>query len=356
MHVAFSVMLGALILFPVLPGFSAEFVDTNPTLTVMLDNNSPYVSRDSDGYVMVVGQVINNSNLEFVTNVQIRVDFYDETSTTPLESNNGSTMLEVIPPMGSSPYMIKSKSTSAAITQVSVDLVGFDHSSPKLNQLTVQSNNVLYADGMLFFSGILKNVEAPIHDTNVYVALYDNFDPPRIIGIHAIPFGTVLPNETISFDFNKSINPRAAGFYLFSESDVFYSDIVDTKLQESITMTKLVTIKSVTITDNIGNQTSDITVGSVINIRGDSWIRFSADQPSNETQYTYYVQVKQLGQTPYVEFIGKYDGRHAGANTQSPSVDWIPTNKGAFFIETFIWDRSNVPIANPGPIVLINVT
>ena len=356
MNVTFSVMIGVLILFPVLPGFSTEFVDTDPTLTVMLDNNSPYVSRDSDGYVMVVGQVINSSDLEFVTNVQIRVDFYDETSTMPLESNNGSTILEVIPPMGSSPYMIKSKSTSTAITHVSVDLVGFDHSSPKLNQLTVQSNNVLYANGMLSFSGMLKNAEAPIHDINVHVALYDNFDPPRIIDIHTIPFETVSPNETVHFDFNKSINPRAAGFYLFSESDVFYSDVVDTKLQELPTMTKLITIKSVTVTDNNGNQTFDIPVGSVMNIRGDSWIRFSADQPSNETQYTYYVQVKHLGETPYVEFIGKYDGRHAGANIQSPSVDWMPTNKGAFFIETFIWDRSNVPIANPGPIVLINVT
>jgi len=65
--------------------------------------------------------------------------------------------------------------------------------------------------------------------------------------------------------------------------------------------------------------------------------------------------VKQSGKSPFVEFIGKYDGRYIGAGSQSQSIDWIPENDGLFFIETFVWDRNNIPIADQGPILLVVV-
>jgi hypothetical protein len=56
-----------------------------------------------------------------------------------------------------------------------------------------------------------------------------------------------------------------------------------------------------------------------------------------------------------VEFLGKFDGRFIGTGSQSIAIDWIPENSGVYFIETFVWDRNNVPISEKGPIVLIVV-
>lgn len=354
MHVLF-VIFAALIIFPVLSAHSAEFSDTPSTLVVTLDNESPYVYRDQDGYVVVVGQVINNDELASITNVQIRASFYDETGTEPIAFNTAGTVLDVIPPMGSSPYVIRSQSPDATISHVSVDLDRFKSSPSKLEQHTVESSDMLYNNNVLSFTGVLKNTSAPTHDTNVHVAFYDNFDPPRILNVYTIPLGSILPNDSHYFDFNEKINPRSTGFYLFSESDIFYSDFVSVTLPEHISSTKLITIQNVSVVDDNQNTLSDIFVGSHLNIYSESWIQFSADQLTNETPYTYYAQVTRLGDPPYVEFLGEYNGRYLGTGPQPNMIDWIPTSPGAFFIETFVWDRDNVPIANPGPIKVINV-
>lgn len=348
----------AIFLIPILimaqPSYSAEFSDTAPTLTIVLED-SPFVYRDNEGYTVVVGQIANNNDNISVTNVQVSADFYDSIGSQPLESNIGRTTLEVIPPLGFSPYMIKSQSPNPAITQVSVHLEGFDSSQSKQKHLTVEIYNTSYVSDNLSFSGMLKNSSASISNTSIYVAFYDGFDPPRIIDVHSIPLGNIPPNESVYFNFAENINPRVVGVYLFSESDVFYSDMVDIKIPKPEPITKLVTIKNVVITESDGDKLSVISVGTKVNIRSESWIQFSAEQSTNETPYTYYIQVKQLGEKPYVEFIDHYDGRYIGAGTQSQSIDWIPENRGEFYIETFVWDRDNVPIAEPGPIVIISV-
>ena len=147
----------------------------------------------------------------------------------------------------------------------------------------------------------------------------------------------------------------SVGFILFSESDIFYSDFVDVKIPAPQTSTKLVTISDVTVEDTMGNKLSEIKLGSTVNIKSKTLIEFAADQKSNETAYFYYVQIKEAGKPPYVEYIGKYDGRFIGTGSESQTVDWIPEKKGLFFIETFVWDRDNIPIAEQGPIVLIIV-
>lgn len=344
-----------MVLIPVSSGFSQEFSDTAPSLTVLLESNAPFVYRDAEGYTVVVGQVVNNDPITSVASVQVSANFYNDTGNQPLESNIGRTVLEVIPPLGSSPYVIKSQTPNTEITQASAHLEGFKPSVPKLKLLAVQGYHMSYFDDVLYFSGVLENSGAPISDTHVHAAFYDGFDPPRILGVHSIPLGNVLSGESVPFDFNEKINPRAVGFYLFSESDVFYSDFVDLKIPESEAITKLVTIKNVTVKDGDGNKLSEILVGSEISIQSESWIKFSADQPSNETAYTYYVQVKRFGEVPYVEFVGKYDGSYTGAGTRSQSVGWTPENTGEYFIETFVWDRNNIPIADQGPLALISV-
>lgn len=343
-----------LILFPISSGFSQK-TDTLPTLSVVLTNDTPFVYKDDEGYTVVVGAVENTSALTSITDVRVRVIFYDDYNPQPVEVIEGKTVLEVIPPLGKSPYVIKSSSSNPDITQVSVSLAEGFHTSPsKSNQLSVELSDIVL-DDTLHFSGVLKNGAAPINNTNVYLAFYDVFDPPRIVGVSTIPIGNAEANEIINFNFNEKIQTSAIGFILFSESDVFYSNPIDIKIPKSDASTRLVTISNVSVLDYQGKALSEIKVGSTVQIQSESWIQFSADQKSNETPYTYYVQVKQSGKTPFVEFLGKYDGRYIGAGKQLQSIDWVPENSGLFFIETFVWDRNNIPIADQGPIVLIVV-
>jgi len=341
-----------LMLFPITSGF-AQKTDTLPTLSVVLTSNAPFVYQDEQGYTVVVGEVKNTNTLASVTDVRIRVIFYDDANPQPLEIVEGKTALQVIPPLGTSPYIIKSKTPNSDITHASVSLGLFSSSTSKSKQLTVDVNNMIL-DDRLQFSGVLKNGAAPSNNTTVYLAFYDNFEPPRVIDVITIPFGAVESNETIDFNFNEKIQSRSVGFAVSAESNVFYSEPKNMMISESQITTKLVTLSNVSILDKEGQNLSEIKVGSTVIIQSDAWIQFSADQKSNETPYTYYVQIKQSG-TPYVEFIGKYDGRYIETGQQSQTVDWIPESSGLFFIETFVWDRNNVPIANPGPIVLIIV-
>ncbi len=343
-----------LLLIPFSQAFSQEYSDTAPTLSVSLRNETPFVYQDSEGYTVVVGAVENNNSLTPVTDVRIQVNFYDDLDPTPLESIIGYTTLEVIPINGQSPFAIRSETPNPNITQASVSLLGFDSSTPKPKELTVYSSEVLL-DTSFRFSGVLQNGGAPSADTKVHLAFYDSFEPPRILGVSTIELGNMGLNTEVTFELDEKIDSRAVGFLLFAESSVFYSDFVDVKIPPFQVPTKLVIISDVTVQDTMGNKLSELEVGSTVTIKSKTLIQFAADQKSNETAYTYYVQIKEFGESPYVEYIGKFDGRFIGTGLESQTIDWIPEKKGLFFIETFVWDRNNVPIAEQGPFVLIIV-
>jgi len=251
-----------------------------------------------------------------------------------------------------SPYVIKSKTPNPEITSISLFLEGFSPSSPKSQDLLVETTDILL-DDTLYLSGFLTNGASPITDANVYLAFYDAFDPPRLVGVSSISIGEIKSNEKIDFNFNEKIDQRAVGLKIFAQSDVFYSNSLGKSIPQKLT--KMVTISAVTPSDSLGNKLSEITKGSVVNIKSDLFVKFLNDLNSNETPYKYYAQVKQSGEIPYVEFVGKSDGRFIGTGAQEVSIDWIPENSGVFFIETFVWDRSNNPIADKGPIVVIVV-
>jgi hypothetical protein len=347
-----------LLLIPFSQAFSAETTDNAPTLSVSFTNEIPFVYRDSEGYTVVVGIVENKNSLTSVANVKIQANFFDEFGSAPLEVTQGTTILEVIPPNGKSPYSIRSPTPDTDITEASVSLLGFEPSDKKQKGLIVYSSDIVL-DKTLQFSGVLQNGGAPNTDTNVYLAFYDNFDPPRMLEVSTIELGKVDLNTNVDFEFNKKINSQAVGFWLFAESNVFYSDFVDVKIPQSQIPTKLVTISDVSVEDYNGNKLSDLKVGSVVNIKSNTWIEFAADTESNETAYTYYVQIKKSPSSrdalPTVEYIGKFDGRFIGTGQETQVIDWIPEQPGLFFIETFVWDRNNVPIADQGPFTLILV-
>ena len=54
-----------LLLIPFSQGFPQEFSDNTPTLSVVLDSETPFVYRDSEGYSVVVGMIENNNLLTF---------------------------------------------------------------------------------------------------------------------------------------------------------------------------------------------------------------------------------------------------------------------------------------------------
>jgi hypothetical protein len=338
-------------LFPVSSGFSQKS-DTLSTLSVVLTSETPFVYQDDEGYTIVVGNVENKNKITSVTNVQLVVNFYDDTGFEPIETVRGSTILELIPESGISPYMIKSSSPNPNITQVSIFLEGFSPSSSKSQQLKVESTSVVL-DENLKISGVLTNGGSPITDTSVHIAFYDSFIPPRLVGVSSIPIGDIAANDKVDFYFNEEIDSRAVNFQIFAQSDVFYSNFITEDVPEQLT--RLVTISNTSLKDSEGNRLAEINVGSTVNIQSDVWVQFSTDQATNETPYRYYAQVKESGDKPYVEFLGKFDGRFIGTGSQSIAIDWIPENSGVYFIETFVWDRSNIPIAQKGPIVLIIV-
>lgn len=340
-----------LLLVPFSQAFSQEYSDTPSTLSVSLRNETPFVYQDSDGYTVVVGMVENNDPLASITNVMIQVNFFDDFNPKPLEVVNGHTTLQVIPPNGQSPFAIRSETVNPNITDVSVSLLPFGISDPKEKKLSIFYREV-FLDSSLHFSGVLQNEITPISNTNVYLAFYDIFE--RILSVSTIEIGDVESND-VAFEFDEPINSKSVGFLLFSESDKFYSDFIDITIPPPQLSTKLVIISDVTVKDTMGNKLSEIKFGLTVNIESKTLIQFAADQESNETAYTYYVQIKESGTSPFVEYIGKFDGQFIGTGLETQAIDWVPEKKGLFFIETFVWDRNNVPMADQGPFVLILV-
>jgi hypothetical protein len=342
-----------LLLVPFSQGFS-QVTDNTPTLSVSLSNQSPFVYRDSEGYTVAVGLVENKNSLTAIDNVQIQVRFYDDVNPTPLEVVTGPTTLEVITSNGKSTYSIRSATPNPNITQASVLLLNFDSSIKKQPGLTVYSTDVFF-DTSFRFSGVLQNGGAPSSNTNIYLAFHDGFEPPRILSVSTIELGNVSLNTDVSFELDEEIDSRAVGFFLFAESSVFISDFVDIPIPASQIPDKLITISNVSVEDSNGNKLLELSVGSKANIKSETWIQFATDQESNETAYTYYIQVKESGKSPYVEYIGKFDGRFIGTGQETQTIDWVPEKTGLYFIETFVWDRNNIPIAEQGPFVLVIV-
>ena len=349
----FFSIFSILLLLPVSQGFSQEYYDNTPTLSVSLTSESPFIFQDSEGYTVVVGMVENKNSLTAVTNARIQVSFYDDTSFAPIAVTEGRTVLEVIPANGLSPYSIRSPTPDPAITQASVSFLGFDSSEEKQKGLTIHIDDVSL-DDLVTISGTLENSGAPSNDTNVYVAFFDGFDPPRILGVSTVELGSVAPNSETQFNLNTNIDSRAVEFTLFAESDVFYSDVLNDKIPLPTSLSKLVTISDVSITDKSGVSLSELSVGSTVNIESKTTLQLGS-QTNVDTPYTYYVQIKESGKIPYVAFLEKFDGRFVDDGVQSQIIDWIPEKKGLFFVETFVWDRNDIPIAEQGPFVLIVV-
>ena len=136
-------------------------------------------------------------------------------------------------------------------------------------------------------------------------------------------------------------NSHAKSYKLVAESDNYQSTITDVT---DVTATLPVMISGILVTDPQGNKYSTIPVGALVKITSE--LRNLGSQTTQG--YVYYVQVKNFeGQ---VQFIGKSSGLFLG-ESDNATVTWNPTTDGPYFIETYVWDSDNIPLAPPGSII-----
>lgn len=344
-----------LVLLPVSISY-AQVTDKAPSLGIKLTNTQPFSYKDSDGKTVVLGEIKNTKNFP-VTGVKVWVGFYGANGQL-LESSIGKTTLDVIPAQGTSPFVIQSKSANSSISSISVNLLSFNSSplkqvSLKIEPGTLKVGNQLSLSGKITNTGLLNSTKTKVHFIS-----YDAFYPPRLVAVQTIQLNENLkPGSSANFEVKTEVNTRAVSFKLVAESNNYLSDMTNVDKISLETRTKLVTINDISLLDSQGTKllSSDISVGKEVTIQSSAWIQYASDQSVTAQPYVYYVQIKQSGEKPLVEFIGMASGSFIGPTKESPKVSWAPQHEGLFYIETFVWDNNNAAIASPGPITLIHV-
>jgi len=345
-------------LFPISSSYSQEFTDKEPTLGIVLTSFSPFNYKDDDGRTVILGEVENTKNFP-ISGIKIWAGFYDNFSENPLETIIGTTILEVIPPFGKSPYMIISENPNSAITSVSVNLLGFNSSPEKKPQLKLQLDTLEIGENLLLSGTITNNGELNSTDTKIQLISFDTFNPPRVLGIATINLeNDIVPGGTETFEFDVKRDSRAVDFKIVGESKDYSTsllDITDTSLE---ILNKLVTINDITVTDSDGNRLPFFSVGSTIKIQSELDFQNLSLEESEIQPYVYWIQIKKSVEiervtTTFVEFIGSAEGSIESEDIEIPSVGWIPQEDGVYFVETFVWDPKNIPLASKGPLSLI---
>lgn len=339
-------------LFPVSDGFAQN--DSSSSLGVGLTSTSPHHYKTDDGRTIVVGEVENTKGFP-IHEVKIWAGFFDDTGPSPLESTVGTSLLKVIPPYSKSPYVITSPSPDPEITNVSVNLLGFQSASGvKPQELTISGDTESFQTSDFSYSGSITNTATIASaDTRVHLVMHDAFNPPRILNAATVNLGLIPPGDTETFSFTSNHTNRAVGFYVMAESASYLSDMFNVKITLPEPVSKKITISNILVTDSDGAKTSSHPVGSPVLIQSELFLQALQAQ-TNSQDYTYHIQVKQSGEQAFVEYIGSYDGSFTDS-PQNPTVEWIPESAGLYFIETFVWDPNDVPLASKGPVALVLV-
>jgi hypothetical protein len=310
---------------------------TNTSLCAEILDTSTYSYRADDGTTIVLGEVVNHC-IYPITSVTIGVSFLDQNSNS-LEYKTGSTLLKVIPGNEKAPFSISSTKSDPAIENVQTKIAGFTSSSSRDQVLSIVPGHLQIAS-KLSLSGTIKNTgKMTSSGTRIYLISYDVF--PRVVSIStAVPID-LGPGTTSSFSIVSTPSSHARSYKLVAESDNYQSIITDVT---DVTATLPIKISGTLVTDPQGNKYSTIPVGAQVKITSEL-----GNLGGKTTQaYIYYVQVKNFaGQ---VEFIGKNSGVFL-SQSDNATVTWNPTTDGPYFIETYVWDSDNVPLAPSGSII-----
>lgn len=353
-------------------GAWAQAADTLPTLGVRLADTPPHHYKDDGGRTYVVGQVVNTNSFA-VSGVKVRVGFYGASGDEPVETAIGTTLAGVVPAGGTAPFAISSESPSAAITDATVTILGFNYADEKQRTLAVEGAAAVAAQGdgdgeeegpradRLAVSGTVSNAAPPGSPAEgpviVHMLQYDAFDPPRLLRhASAALDGPLEAGASAEFSIDDALLVRADGVHLFAESPGASSNTADVPIAQSDPVSRLVTIGGARLSDADGNRVQGGREGSPLVVAGDLSLESLPSAQGGAQEYTFYVQVKRSGDSPSVEFLGSSGGRFDGPGTESPSVEWTPDEEGLYFVETFVWDSDNSPLASRGPVVLVLVS
>lgn len=313
----------------------AQTLPSNTSLTVEI--LPAYSYRTDDGTTVVLGEVVNHNNFP-ITSVTIGVSFLDQNSNT-LEYKTGSTLLKVIPGNGKAPFSISSTKSDPAIENVQTKIAGFTSSSSRQQSLSIVPGSLQIAS-KLSLSGTIKNSGAMISSgTKIYLIAYDAFQ--RVVSVANTEPIDLGPGTTSSFSITSTPNSHAKSYKLIAESNNYQSTSTDVT---DITATLPIMISSTLVTDSQGKKYSTIPVGAPVKITSE--LRNLGSKTAQA--YVYYVQVKDF--TGQVEFIGTYPSVFLG-ESDNATVTWNPTTDGPYFIETYVWNSDNVPLAPTGPII-----
>lgn len=339
------------LMLPVAQGF-AQLTDTKSSLGVKLTGNT-FSYKDEEGYTVVIGEIENTKNFH-LDGIKIWVGFYSNQASDkepPLETTTGTTLLEVVQPNGKSPFMIRSQTPDPEISEITVNILGFNSAKNKKQQLLEITPATLSIGENVKLPGTITNKGQQIStQTQIHLISYDAFNPPRILGIQTIPIDDIKPNTAYDFDFETMVDPRATSFKVIAESDNYQSKFTDVDDISVDIMTRLITINDIQVMDSSGNHLSKIKAGVPVNITSALSIQAAK---SNVQPYVYYAQVKQFGERGIVEFLGIAEGIFNSTQMQTQKVTWTPQNEGAFFIETFVWDQNGAALASQSSTISI---
>ena len=364
-------------------GAWAQAADTPPTLGVLIADTPPHHYKDDDGRTVIVGQVVN-TNAFAVSGVKVRVGFYGAAGGEPLETAVGTTLIGVVPAGGTAPFAITSESPSAAISGAAATILGFNYADEKPGTLSVEGAAAAAAAAAAADAGAPAGAaegaagRQPVPDTlvvegevrssaapgapaedavTVHVLQYDAFDPPRLLRhASAVLPGPLEAGGSAPFSISDALLVRADGVRLIAESAGAASAAVDVAIAQADPLVRRVTIGGAHLSDADGNRVQGGREGSPLVVGADLTLDVLPSAQPAAQDYTLYVQVKRSGDSPSVEFLGSSDGLFDGPGPQSPSVEWTPGEEGLYFVETFVWDSGNAPLASRGPVVLVLVS
>ncbi|MCE2508673.1 MAG: hypothetical protein J4G04_05165 [Nitrosopumilaceae archaeon] len=314
----------------------AQTYDTPQTLAVVI---SPpfYTYVDADGYAVATGIVRNESETAYVGNVVIQARFYGDAASLPLDAVTAGTLLEVIPPGGSSPFVARSAEPDPRIKSAVASLQMFDPSNPKIPGLAVER----LADGLL---RIRDSVGAPHANITVHIAYHDAFDPPRILGTSTHHIGGMGIGGSLNLTTPGEYPLGARGATAFVESDAFSSGTISWRIgaAPSAPSPPPAQILDAWMADHTGVRTTAAAAHQNVTLNA------AVHLPDGEGRYWLYVQVssKESGGVVLLERV-EVDG--------APSIPWTPTHEGEYIAEMFLWGETSAPASRPGPLLLLTV-
>ena len=342
------------LLLPVTTAF-AQVTDTQSALGVKLTNSDPFIYKDDEGYTVVIGEVENTKGFP-VNNVKVWVGFFSgeaagSAGETPLERVTGTSLLEVIPAKGKSPFIIKSETPDPEITKVTINILGFNSATQKERLLEVEPGALIIGETITFDAQITNTGAYTAENIRVHLIGFDAFSPPRIVGIQTILLDDITSKKTEEVSFDTVMDNRASSFKIIAESDDSQSKMTNVEEISLESPTRLITINDVNVLDSDGERISKIKIGQTVDVSSNLSIFTASENP--EQDYVYYVQVRQFGEKSQVEFLGFTEGKFDSTDLQISTVSWTPQGEGGFFIETYVWDLDAVALAAPSKTISV---